>query len=459
MPELPEVETVRAFLDNAVRGKKINSIRVFYPRLIEGDPSEFIALPIGKRIERMQRKGKWLKLALEDGLAIYSHLRMEGKYFLGTPNHPERKFDLAEFDFDDGTALYYNDQRKFGRMSLVKEGEHSPFDELGDEPWDKDPSILVRDLSKRKDTIKQAIMDQTVIAGIGNIYADETLFACRINPFEKSSSMSLEQCESILKEASRIMRIAIEEGGSTIKSYHPQDGVDGRMQNELLAYGAENRDCPRCGFPMRKVFLAGRGTTYCPICQKKRGRAFVLGVTGPIHSGKSTASKYFVSQGFILFDADACVKSLYEIPKVKSAIKKAFGRPSYKDGKLNKAYVTKKSKDPKYKAKLEAILHPIVIEEAEKLIHVSPENAKILLDVPLLYQSGMDQMCDAVLLVDAMESKRKARLIAEGRDAKAIMEINRSFPLAKAKKKATWVIYNDSTEDDFVAKLSELPLQ
>ena len=344
-------------------------------------------------------------------------------------------------------------------MSLVKEGEHSPFDELGDEPWDKDPSILVRDLSKRKDTIKQAIMDQTIIAGIGNIYADETLFACRINPFEKSSSMSLEQCESILKEASRIMRIAIEEGGSTIKSYHPQDGVDGRMQNELLAYGAENRDCPRCGFPMRKVFLAGRGTTYCPICQKKRGRAFVLGVTGPIHSGKSTASKYFVSQGFILFDADACVKSLYGIPKVKSAIKKAFGRLSYKDGKLNKAYVTKKSKDPKYKAKLEAILHPIVIEEAEKLIHVSPENAKILLDVPLLYQSGMDQMCDAVLLVDAEESKRKARLIAEGRDAKAIMEINRSFPLAKAKKKATWVIYNDSTEDDFVAKLKELPLQ
>ncbi|MCR5491550.1 MAG: DNA-formamidopyrimidine glycosylase, partial [Bacilli bacterium] len=439
-------------------GKTIQSIQVFYPRIIEGEVDAFIKGAEGKKIIAMERKGKWLRFHLDDDSCIYSHLRMEGKYFIGKPGERERKFDHVEMDFTDGTALFYNDQRKFGRMSLMKLSDQGPFDELGDEPWDKDPEKLCAELQKRKDAIKQAIMDQTLIAGIGNIYADETLFACRINPFTPSSSIGLEQCKAILSEASRIMNIAIEEGGSTIKSYHPHDGVDGRMQNELLAYGSENRPCPNCGFPMRKVFLGGRGTTYCPICQKERGRAFVLGITGPIHSGKSTASKYFRGKGYILFDADACVKSLYGRKDVKKAIKKAFGRKAYEGDALNKAYVTEKSKDPKYKKKLEDILHPLVIEEAKKLIHGSNENTKIILDVPLLYQSGMDGLCDAIICIDADESKRRARLIAEGRNAKAIMEINRSFPLTKAKKKATWVIYNDGTEDDYVARLSELPL-
>ena len=458
MPELPEVETVRATLEQAVRGETIAKVSLFYPKLIEGDSEDFLSKLVGKQILSVDRKGKMLCFVLSDGLKLYSHLRMEGRYFLGNPGEKDRKFDLCEFDFASGKALYYNDTRKFGRMMLQKEDEPSPFEELGPEPFEMNEEELLKRLSKRKDTIKQALMDQTLISGIGNIYADETLFACKISPFAPASSIDLNQCKAILSNSRRILSLAIEEGGSTVRSYHPQEGVNGRMQNELLVYGKPNFPCPNCGFPLRKKFLGGRGTTYCPICQKQEGRAFVLGITGPIHAGKSTAAKYFMGKGYLLFDADACVKELYLRKDVKRLIQKALGRKTFVGGEPNRGFIAQLVADKKKKKVLESILHPLVIEEAEKFIRQVGKNQKVLIDVPLLFQSGMDALCDAIILIDADLELRRNRIIQEGRDASSLMNLNRAYPLALARKKASWTIYNNGVLSDFVSKLSELPL-
>ena len=458
MPELPEVETVRATLQQAVQGETIAKVSLFYPKLVEGDSEAFLSNLEGKQILSVTRKGKMLCFVLSDGFRLYSHLRMEGRYFLGEPNEHERKFDLCEFDFDSGKALYYNDTRKFGRMLLIQEGEPSPFDELGPEPFDMSAKELLEKLSKRKDTIKQALMDQSLISGIGNIYADETLFACRISPFAPAASIDFNQCESILENSKRILSLAIEEGGSTVRSYHPQEGVNGRMQNELLVYGKPNFPCPNCSFPLRKKFLGGRGTTYCPICQKQEGRAFVLGITGPIHAGKSTAAKYFIGKGYLLFDADACVKELYSRKEVRKLIQKALGRKTFVNGEPNRGYIAQLVSDKEKKKVLEGILHPLVIDEAEKFIRQVGENQKVLIDVPLLFQSGMDGLCDAIILIDADLELRRNRIIQEGRDASSLMKLNRAYPLALARKKASWTIYNNGVLADFVSKLSELPL-
>ena len=458
MPELPEVETVRALLDSALKGETIRKVHVFYDGLIKGDVARFKELSSGATIASVKRKGKMLRIVLSNGASIYSHLRMEGRYYIGAPGDRSRKHDRCEFDFASGKALYYNDSRKFGRMEMVAEGEVSPFDSLGPEPFAMEPSLLVAKLQGKSISIKSALLDQSIVSGIGNIYADETLFAARISPLEKAKDITLEQAKDILEECSRIMNTAIEEGGSTIRSYHPSEGVDGLMQLQLQVYDKPNFPCPRCFFPLHKIFLSGRGTTYCPICQKLDSRPFVLGITGPIHVGKSTASRYFAGKGYSLFDADECVKSLYLRKDVKKQIIHLFGRKSYQNGKPDFAYIRGIAIDKKKKEALEKILHPLVREEAKRLIASKKGDGKVLLDVPLLFPSNMDGLCDATILIDAPIEMREKRLLEEGKDAKALLRLNKSYPLSLARGKATFRINNSGSMAEFLSKLEELPL-
>ena len=460
MPELPEVETVRRILEPIVKDETIASIKVYREKNILTGADLFVSSLIGEKFLSVSRVGKYLLFHLTNDKVIVSHLRMEGKYFeRETPK--EEKHDILCYVFKSGKCLAYNDVRKFGVIELYKENEimtKSPIHKLGKEPFVMEKEELLASLSKKKKTpIKTALLDQTIIAGLGNIYVDEVCFASGLNPLENSGNVTLSDCEKIIKESRRILKEAIDLGGSTIKSYHPKEGVNGEMQNELLVYNHPGVPCPHCGLPLKKITVGGRGTTYCPRCQKKKGYPFVVGVTGPIHSGKSTAAKYLENKGYTYISCDEEIHKLYEDKAVLKGVISLLGKDAVKGGKLNASYVRKKlSKDDKKNEELKAYLYPLLKKKIEKSLLDLGEDKKVVLEVPLLAGSGLEDLCSFTILVTADFSKQKERLLNEGKDAETLLKLNEKYPLEDNKKLASIVIINDYPEHELSEKLAKL---
>ena len=264
MPELPEVETVRRILEPIVQGKRIKNIDVFYDGCFKTDVDEFKISLIGETFDSVSRIGKFLIFHLSNEKVIISHLRMEGKYYEGYENDLPDKHDIMRYVFEDGTTLRYNDVRKFGIIQLSFEDEYRGLDciaKLGPEPWQTNENVLYNDLQERGGTIKEALLDQTIMTGLGNIYVDETLYATGIRPTRSPKSITKHECSLIVREARRILDMAIENGGSTIKSYHPKEGVTGLMHMRLY------KSMPATTFPLRisiTSFRASPGWTKCP---------------------------------------------------------------------------------------------------------------------------------------------------------------------------------------------------
>ena len=275
MPELPEVETVKETLKRKVLNKTINDVIVRYRGIIESPSSnEFIDKLKGQTIIDIDRLGKWLIFKLND-YYLLSHLRMEGKYFLKNSDEEYTKHEHVIFKFTDGTDLRYQDTRKFGRMLLVDKDklyEARPIKELGLEPWDKNltKDYLREKYHNKRLPIKTVILDQSIITGIGNIYADEILFLSRINPLLKVNLLSDIDLENIIENTKKVLEKAISEGGTTIRSYTSDLGVTGRFQNELYVHCREHEKCLVCGNTIVKIKVGGRGTYYCPYCQKEK---------------------------------------------------------------------------------------------------------------------------------------------------------------------------------------------
>lgn len=456
MPELPEVETIRRLLSRLVANKTIERVEVYRAKNIIGNAEDFASRLQSLTLKEMKRKGKWLAFVFSP-FVVLSHLRMEGKYFFEPTPEERGKHDILRFFFTDGSALLYQDVRKFGRLELIPESELSArYAELGEEPFDLTGDQLWRRLQGKRIPLKQAIMDQTIVAGIGNIYADETLFACKLNPLMPANKASQEDCDAIIAASRRILTTAIEEGGSTIRSYHPGKGINGAMQLHLNAYGRSGLPCPRCGAKLRRTTVNNRGTAYCPICQKNPQKPFVLGITGPIHVGKTTVSHYFVNRGYLLFDADKVAHEAYDNPVCKKKIAKLLGEGSYRDGTPNWDYIRAAIAASMEKKKdLEAVIHPYVIRRAKSLIKSAKK--PLVLDVPLLFPSGMDELCNATLLVVSSSEKQKARLEQEGRDASSLLKINASYPLEKTKEKADFIVENDAGIEELYHALEALP--
>lgn len=440
MPELPEVETVKRILEPVVSGKKILDIRIFREANVLSGADNLRKSLIGESFLSVDRKGKFLIFHLTGDFVLLSHLRMEGKYFERKAGSSPEKHDILIFDFYDGSALAYNDVRKFGVLELKQESDYlstPPLSELGKEPKDIDALDLYNGLQKRTKTpIKEALLDQTLIAGLGNIYDDEVLFATKISPKRLASSISLDEAKSIKEEATRILDMAIENGGSTIKSYHPKEGMDGRMQSHLLAYGHGGEPCPRCGFPLRKISIGGRGTVYCPFCQKIEGKPLLVAVSGPIASGKSAVSSYLSKRGYYLLDCDKLAHESYSDISVKEAIKEEFGPLSCKEGNIDKSYLSSQiaSSNEKKKA-LEKIIHPYVYRKIDETI-ASGEHKKIVLDIPLLAGSPYEEEADLIIYVEADESLRKERLLARGVDPSKYLSINDKSIYRRIKKES-----------------------
>ena len=273
MPELPEVETVKEGLKRQVVDKIIKDIDVYYDGIIEyPNLDNFCESIKGQKINDINRYGKWLIFVLDD-YYLLSHLRMEGKYFIKTSNDVINKHEHVVFKFDDGLELRYMDVRKFGKMHLIKKEDIDkvgPLIELGLEPWDDKLTVdyLREKYCKKRLPIKSVILDQSIIVGIGNIYADEILFLSGINPLVRAMDLKNNDLANIIKYTKEVLEKAIEQGGTTIRSYSSVNGVHGLFQQSLNVHSREGEKCPICGNIITKIKVGGRGTYYCDGCQK-----------------------------------------------------------------------------------------------------------------------------------------------------------------------------------------------
>lgn len=269
MPELPEVETVRQTLRNFVLHHTVQNVEVLWPNIVEGEIERFKTVLQGQKLLEIDRKGKYL-IFLFDNIAMISHLRMEGKYLYEPSDTPIEKHSHVIFHLDNKMDLRYHDVRKFGRLALVAKEDylHSlHLAKVGEEPFDLDAATLKALFTNCRQPIKTALLDQSKIAGLGNIYANEVLFRAGIHPLSLACDLSLVRLQKILDTSCEVLNEAIAKGGTTIRSFS-SNGIHGLFALELDVYGKENEPCCRCGATIVSQKINQRTAFYCPKCQK-----------------------------------------------------------------------------------------------------------------------------------------------------------------------------------------------
>lgn len=272
MPEIAEVETVRNTLKEKILHRRIQDVTILYDKIIGTNVDEFKGIISNKVIEDIKRIGKWLIFDLGE-YSLLSHLRMEGKYFIKNSDEPIVKHEHIIFHLDSNTDLRYHDTRKFGKMILCKTKDIKNIKEiskLGYEPFDSNltETFLFDKLHKSKKPIKTLLLDQTIINGLGNIYADEVLFGAKIHPLKLGCELHEKDYTNIIEASRTVIAKAIELGGTTIKSYTSSLGVTGRFQNELNVHSQDGKQCKICNSPIQRIKVGGRSTYYCDKCQK-----------------------------------------------------------------------------------------------------------------------------------------------------------------------------------------------
>ena len=277
MPELPEVETVRARLEPKLVGRRLDNVEIFDPRLTRPvDPAEVAAELVGERVAAVERRGKYLVVRFESGRVLLIHLRMTGQLLhangasrAGTDPHRR-----AVVSLDDGSDVIYRDERRFGTWLLVEPGELEPYlgMRVGREPLARTFSAnrLAETLASRRAPIKAVLLDQRRLAGVGNIYADEALWRARVHPLQPARDLRPDEVAALHRGVRAALRAGIARQGATLSDYRTPEGASGRMQEEFKVYGRVGEPCERCGTPIEKIRAAGRGTWYCPGCQQLR---------------------------------------------------------------------------------------------------------------------------------------------------------------------------------------------
>ncbi len=270
MPEKPEVITVVNTLRKKLIGRTLEKVDVYWENIISYPSVKAFKKKISKQtIHEITCRGKWILFSLDTDYLLI-HLRMEGKFFFR--HHETRdKHEHVVFTLDQEEQLRYHDTRKFGKMLLIEKAKletMDPIASLGYEYYDErlTPSYLKERLKKKSLPIKTVLLDQSIIAGIGNIYDDEILFLSHIHPLKKANTLTNKNLKEIIENTKITMEKAIKLGGTTIKSYESAEGVHGKFQNELLVH--TKKECPVCNHKIEKIKVNGRGTYYCPKCQK-----------------------------------------------------------------------------------------------------------------------------------------------------------------------------------------------
>lgn len=272
MPELPEVETVRQGLEQLVLGKTLTHIDVRVPKMVKTNLEVLQEKLIGQSIQSVTRRGKYLIFDFGKTCLI-SHLRMEGKYLSFLNDVAENKHFHVFFTFSDQSTLVYQDVRKFGTFDIVaKEHLFSFFTskKLGPEPVLPDFDLLIfqKQLKKSRKSIKTILLDQILVVGLGNIYVDEVLWASGIHPERQASSLIQNETIRLHDQIIKVLAFAVSKGGSSVRTYRNALGKDGEMQYYLKVYGKTGQVCKSCQDTIQKIKVGGRGTHYCPSCQK-----------------------------------------------------------------------------------------------------------------------------------------------------------------------------------------------
>ena len=277
MPELPEVEAIRRVLEPQVQGLTIQEIAVHRPEIIEHPSAdEFCGRLIGQTFDRAERRGKFLLFWLESGDHMVLHLRMTGCLLITPADMPEEKHTHLVFRLSNGKELRFSDTRRFGRFWLIAKEEsdiYSGIEKLGVEPFDSECSAeyLQDRLGKRKKAVKECLLDQSIVAGIGNIYSDEILFAARLHPARPANSLTTEEWARLSAAIPRQLAYFIEKNQMTPEEYLQTKGQDYRNTPFLQIYGRGGKPCPVCGEPLCRMVIGGRGSTYCPACCPEQG--------------------------------------------------------------------------------------------------------------------------------------------------------------------------------------------
>ena len=299
MPELPEVETVRRQLEPQVVGRRVESAEVLDERWTRPrSPRELERAVASRRIEGVDRRGKYLLVRLEGDHTLVMHLRMTGNLLLrpadasgesavdlmeaplGGPrlyeSHPDARFLRAVIRLDDGSEVWFTDARRFGHAEVLTGDELEPYfaARLGLEPLSDEltPQALCRVAAGRTAPLKSFLLNQAGVAGIGNIYADEALWRARLHPLSPAGSMRPEHCEDLCEGIVEALEAGLAHGGSSIDDYRDARGERGSMQDEFLVHTREGEPCVRCGETIRRIVVGGRSTYFCPGCQKRLRR-------------------------------------------------------------------------------------------------------------------------------------------------------------------------------------------
>lgn len=504
MPELPEVETIRRTLAPRVTGKIIGSVQVLEPRLLRYAPGlspERLAGTVrSRRLAAPRRRGKYLLLPLVPGPeCLLIHLGMTGRLLAvpaadgpSVPGRPAFEHLALRLDIEDGgTGLQLIDPRKFAFLDLIRPGCYDGppgFTSLGPEPlssaWTAEQ--LAASLKKRRAPIKSVLLDQRVVAGLGNIYTDEALFRAGLHPAREAGELGKEEVDRLYTAIREVLTEAIEAGGTTFRDYRDAEGRMGEFVRQLQVYGREGKPCPVCGISIERLRVGGRSARFCPRCQARpwgpapparknvaatpaggatvaatpeRGdgpaatgpqpSTLVVGLTGGIASGKSVVLRFFSEAGARTVDADAIVEELEQPGRpVYQAIVAAFG-PEFvsADGSLDKKRLAGLVfSQPAARKKLEEIVHPAVLERLrQEMERARTEGVALLVvEVPLLYELGLEAWFDAVVVVTATEEQQIERMVARDHldESEARSRLHAQVPLAQKVRRADWVIDN-----------------
>lgn len=453
MPELPEVETIKNHLKDLVLNRKVVETKVYYDKIIKSELS--VDALIDKKILDIKRKGKFIIFDFEKEMHLILHLRMEGKLFYFI-NELDEIPSSASFSLklDEG-YLYFFDTRKFAVAYIISGDDIydiAPLNSVALDSFEISYKDLYQKIKSDKRMIKKIILDQTLISGIGNIYADEVLFACNISPFAKGYELEESDVKDIVDNAKRIMTKAIELGGSTVKSYQSSQNHSGSFQNELKVYGRVSQKCVQCNSLINKRFLDGRGTSFCPYCQ---GRKDVLAITGTIGAGKSEVTKIFEEAGYKIYDCDKVVKELYDnarfIKKIEDDFYQEFGDGFSKEKVL---YHLNRSKN--FKRKYETYIYKIIREDLNQFL-IENCDKNILIDAPTYNKASINTLVPTYIFVDADEDLRRKRLVLRGQgNIEEMMKLNYNSKIEEEKSMAIKVILNNGSLDELAAEVKKI---
>lgn len=427
MPELPEVETVVRGLKNYLLNKEIKKIDVYYSKHIHGDINRII----GKTITDISRRGKNIIFHFSNTLFMIVHLRMEGKFYIKKHDEEILKHEHINFIFDD-FDLRFHDTRKFGEIHI----QDNDYVDVGVEA-----TSITKDSLKGNKPIKEILLDQKKIAGIGNIYADEICFFARVMPTEV---LPIDKYDLVIEGAKKILNRSIELGGCTIRSYNSL-GTIGHFQDELMVHTVDR--CKICGMKICITRVNGRSTYYCPHCQKKN---IIIGITGGIACGKTTVVNLLRNKNYNIIETDLIVKELWTKEKTLNDLKKLF-----KLDTINKQVIRDiVFKDESKRKMLNDYMHPIVKDIALSRI----KDGINIIDVPLLFESNFDKLCDYTICVYLDNEEAKRRLMERDNisETDAELRIKSQMDITKKRKLSTFSVDNSKGEAYRIKNLEEV---